>query len=159
MDESTFEAAIRRLEPKLYRMAYAILWNSEDAADAMQEAILRAWVKRGSLRDPARFDAWMMRILINESRSIQRRSHYRDIPLDKLAEVLPAGEAPEDEALQAALRQLPEKERTCLLLHEMNGYDYREIGAMLRLPAGTVGSRISRAKRKLRELLGEEADV
>lgn len=158
MNEQAFEAAIRRLEPKLYRMAYAILWNSDDAADAMQETILRAWQKRGSLRDEMRFDAWVMRILINESRNIQRRSHYRDVPLDKV-EYMAGEEAPEDSGLRDALRQLPERERVCLLLHEMNGYDYREIGAMLHLPSGTVGSRISRAKKTLRRLLGEEADT
>lgn len=69
MDEQTFEQRIRRLQHRMYRVAVSILWNDEDAADAIQEAVLRAWQKRRALRDEGAFDVWLMRILLNECSS------------------------------------------------------------------------------------------
>lgn len=70
MDEQEFERAVRRLQTRMYRAAVSILWNDEDAADAIQETILRAWQKRRSLRTPEAFDVWLMRILLNEWKPI-----------------------------------------------------------------------------------------
>lgn len=60
MDERAFEKRIRILEPKLYHTAYTLVWNDADAADTIQECILKAWRKLGSLKDEERFDVWTM---------------------------------------------------------------------------------------------------
>ena len=153
MDEQAFELAVRRLQTRMYRTAVSILWNDEDAADAIQEAILRAWQKRRSLKNPEAFDVWLMRILLNECRNIQRRNRYRALPLETDAAVI---DAP-DIGLQDALRRLPEKYRTPLLLHALDGYQVAEVARMLRVPESTVRGRIYQGRKQLKVLL-EEAE-
>ena len=151
MDEQEFEQAVRRLQTRMYRMAVSVLWNDEDAADAIQEAILRAWQKRRSLRRPEAFDVWLMRILLNECRNIQRKIRFQAVPLE--ADVA-ANEAP-DFGLREALRRLPEKYRTPLLLHTLDGYPVAEVARMLRVPVSTVRGRVYQARKQLRTLLEE----
>ena len=151
MDEQEFERAVRRLQTRMYRTAVSILWNDEDAADAIQEAILRAWQKRRSLRTPEAFDVWLMRILLNECRNIQRKHRFRLLPLE---EDVPVAEAP-DIGLREALRRLPEKYRTPLLLHTLDGYPVAEVARMLRVPESTARGRIYEGRKKLKTLLEE----
>lgn len=154
MDERAFEAAVLRLEKKLYHTALGVLWNDADAADALQETVFRAWRHLPSLREEARFDAWIMRILINECRNIQRRGRRRMLPLDEAAAV----QAPvEDGFLREALRGLPEKYRLPLILHHVDGYGIAEIASALRLPQTTVRGRLHVGRGKLKALL-EEAE-
>ena len=151
MDEQEFEQAIRRLQTPMYRTAVSILWNDEDAADAIQEAILRAWQKRRSLRSAEAFDMWLMRILLNECRNTQRRNRLRAMPLE--ADVAEAS-AP-DTDLRDALRRLPEKYRTPLLLHTLDGYSVAEVARMLRVPESTARGRIYQGRKQLKTLLEE----
>ena len=73
MDKQTFSDEVRRMERSLYRVAMSYTGNAPDAADAVQEALLRAWNRRGTLRDEQYFGTWLMRILINESKTLLRR--------------------------------------------------------------------------------------
>ncbi len=155
MEGKAFESAVLRLEPKLYRMAMAILWNAADAEDALMEGILRAWKKRALLHDASRMDAWLTRIVINACRDIQRSNRNRTLPLEEAA----AQSAPDvpDMALRDALVRLPEKYRLPVLLHHMDGYGVAEISRMLRLPQTTVKGRLYQGRLMLRELLqGDE---
>lgn len=139
----------------MYRTATAMLWNDADAADAMQECILKAWAGRNSLRDASRLDGWMMRILINECRNIQRRRRRAPLPIEEAeAAVAPA----EDQGLQEALRLLPESYRLPLVLHHLNGLELPEVAHALRLPVSTVKGRLFRARRMLRDMLQEEVE-
>ena len=70
MDKQTFSDEVRRMERSLYRVAMSYTGNAPDAADAVQEALLRAWNRRGTLRDEQYFGTWLMRILINESKTL-----------------------------------------------------------------------------------------
>lgn len=151
MNEQEFEQAVRRLQTRMYRTAVSILWNDEDAADAIQEAILRAWQKRRTLKKPEAFDVWLMRILLNECRNIQRKNRIRTLALD---EPIPVAEAP-DIGLRDALRRLPEKYRTPLLLHALDGYPVAEVARMLRVPESTARGRIYQARKQLKTLLEE----
>ncbi len=158
VDEKTFEQAVLRLEPKLYRTAYAVLWNDADAADAMQECIVKAWRKLDSLRDESRFDAWVTRILLNECRNCQRRNRHRALSLDEAA-CAASREEPPDLGLREALRELPEPLRIPLLLHHMDGYSLEEISTMLRLPVSTLKGRLYEARRQLKKLLEKEVSL
>lgn len=156
MDEREFEQAIRRMQTRMYRMAVSILWNDEDAADAIQEAVLRAWQKRHTLREPGAFDVWLMRILLNECRGLRRRNRLRTLPLD---EGLAGSVAePPDTGLQEELRRLPEKLRVPLLLHHLDGYSVAEVARMLRVPESTARGRIYEGRKRLKALL-EEAEA
>ena len=155
MDEKTFENAVLRLEPKLYRTAAAILWNDADAADAMQESIFKAWRKLSALRDDARFDTWMTRILINECRSMKRRRRHNVVRLDDTTGAVPQ-DTPADPGLREALARLPEMFRLPLLLHHMDGYSLRDISSMLHLPVSTLKGRLYEARKQLKMILEED---
>lgn len=152
MDKDTFTRLALEQQRTLYRVAISYTGHLPDAEDAMQEALLRAWNRRHTLRDEALFGTWLTRILINECKSLLRRRR-RMLP----AAQLPSRPSytPDEEAtlLREALLALPEKYRLPLVLQVLEGYSIRDIARILHLPEGTVKSRIARAKEKL----GKEA--
>lgn len=149
MDRTDFAARMVAQTDRMYRIAWTILRSDEDCRDAMQEAALRAWEKRHTLREEKYFATWLTRILINEAYAIQRkRKHF--VPLEE-AFVLSA--PPKDITLSLALQELPEKLRLPLVMHALEGMSYEEIGKVLRLPHSTIAGRIHRAKQQLRKEL------
>lgn len=145
LDKQTFTALTLEAENTLYRVAWSILRNDADAEDAVQEAVLRAWEKLDSLREPQYFRTWLTRILIRECYRL-RRAGGRIIPLEELPETA----APDKGEVWNELQSLPEPLRLPVLLHYVEGYSVAETGALLRIPAGTVKSRLSRARSILR---------
>jgi RNA polymerase sigma-70 factor (ECF subfamily) len=154
MDEQFFTDQVLRCEQRLYRVAHAMLGNDADAGDAMQEAILKAWTKRGSLRDEAKFDAWLMRILVHCCRDIQRGRMNAPLPLDAVAE--PQDAPPPDLALRDALDRIPEKYRIPLLLHYLEGFPTARVASILRIPHGTARWRLHEGRRLLAQQLNDE---
>lgn len=151
MDKEEFTRAVLEYESTLYRVAKSMLGSEADCADAAQNALLRAWEKQHTLRDTAYFKTWLTRILINECRAILRQ-RARYAPLEEEAA---EGEiAPErDSGLYEAVMGLDEKYRLPVVLHYIEGFKTAEIAAMLRLPEGTVKTRLRRAREILREEL------
>ncbi len=140
---------IERHSQMMYRVALTILKNDEDVKDALQEAALKAWAKRHTLRDEARFATWMTRILINECYTIRRRSS-RLIPMEELP---PQPWQDADVTVRILLEQLPEKLRLPLMLRCVEGMDEAEIAQALHLSGPTVRGRIHRARKLLRKEL------
>ena len=89
MDAVTFQSEVLKIERLLYHVAYTALGNRQECADAVQEALLRAWKKRGSLRSQEHFKAWMVRILLNTIADGKRRGK---LPTTELSDTLPAEE-------------------------------------------------------------------
>ena len=149
MTESVFSERVRALQGPLWRIAWAILRNGADCDDAIQEALLRAWNRIGSLRDETAFDAWLMRILVNESKDILRRRARR--PQTSI-EAAPELTAPEENiALRDSIFALPLSLRLLLLLHYMEGYSVKETARMLHLPETTVHWRLHAARKRIRD--------
>ena len=154
MNSFEFSNKVLEMEPQLYRVAYGLLLNRTDCADVVQEALLRAWEKRNSLREEAYFKTWLTRILINECYSMLRR-RKRAIPLDELPEPVAPPDA--DHELHDAIARLDQKLRLPVVLHYMEGYSVGEVADMLRLPAGTIKTRLFKARKLLRlQLIDEE---
>ena len=152
MNDQDFTRRVRSMERKLYRIAHAILWNDADCADAIQEAVFKGWMKRGSLREERYFETWLVRILINECRNLIRRSKLAPLPLDET--IRAGGDEPGvDMHLRAALIQLPEKYRTVLRLHHLEGYSLNEVARILRITPQLVKSRLHQARKLLRKNL------
>ena len=147
MDRDSFIAEIEACSGMMYRVAWSILRNNADCEDALQEAALKAWEKRGHLRNETYFRTWITRILINACFDTQRKRR-RVIPLDEVAER--AAAASPDPTLTLALEALPEKLRLPLSLHYLEGFSVEEIARILRIPAGTVKSRLHQARNQLR---------
>lgn len=156
MDKATFVLLIDQKSTMLYRVARTLLRNDEDCRDALQETALKAWEKRGQLRDTALFGTWITRICINTCHTIGRRK--RKYCLQQAVDPPGSGPAP-DPALRFCLESLPEKYRLVLVLHYLEGYSYQQVAQLLKVPQTTVRSRLSRARDQLRKLLDEKQEV
>ena len=156
MDSREFAERVEAMQGALYRVAYGLLLNRADCADAVQDALLRAWEKRRTLKDEAFFGTWLTRILINECYAVLRRRKTA-LPIDALPE--PAAPPDADPALHDAIARLDEKLRLPIVLYYMEGYAVKDIARMLRLPAGTVKTRLAKARALLRLQLSDEYDL
>ncbi len=154
MTNEAFTEAIIRMTPTLYRIARGQLLIAADQQDAVQEAIRRSWEKRGNLRNEDYLKTWVIRILLNACHDIQRRAK-REYPVSEFPDKPSA--APESEDLRGALLRLKEKYRSPILLHYIEGYDVQRVAEILKIPAGTVKTRLSRGREQLRNILNEEA--
>ena len=153
MNQREFAERVTAMQGSLYRVAASYLRGESDRLDAVAETIAKAWERRQTLRDKSLFATWMTRILIRVCVDIQRRQK-RLIPTDDVAEK-PA----EDEkiaALREAIDSLPQKARTMIVLHYMEGYDVREIAKMMGMTKGAVCAGLARAREKLRAYLEED---
>ena len=141
------EELVTRNEARLYRAALAILGDPHEAEDAVQDAFLRYLEKAPEdLDSPA---AWLMRVLVNGCRSRLRLAWRRVGPLP---DALPVPGPEEREELEE-LFSLPPEDRAAIHLHYYEGYTTDEIARILGQRPGTVRSRLSRAREKLRKLL------
>ena len=153
MNDQEYMARVQGMERKLYRIARAVLWNDADCADAIQEAVFNGWMKRGSLKEEARFEAWLARILVNECRNLQRKQKLRLSPLDEQVSPSQQDSMTEDLQLREALESMPEKYRMPLLLRYLEGYDLRDVGRILDIPYSLAKSRLHQARNSLRKIL------
>lgn len=149
MDKDTFVSLIEAKGESLYRVAWAILGNNADVADALQETALNAWQHREMLRQAEYFGTWVTRICINVCRRIKRKRR----PVISLEEAPEAAAPPPDMTLSLALRSLPENLRLPLMLQYAEGMSYLEISQVLRISEAAVRGRIFRAKQQLRKEL------
>ena len=150
MDKDFFVQGIEAHGGMLYRVAYTILRNDDVCRDALQEAALKAWEKRDTLREERYFRTWLTRILINTCYDTQRKRR-RIVYMEEIPDQ-PAPPPP-DPTLAMALQSLPEKLRLPLVLCYSEGMTYEEIAQTLHLPLATVRGRIHRAKGELRKEL------
>ena len=157
MTKDDFTVQILDMKKTLYHIACGILRSEADREDAVQECILKAWEKRDSLKNDAAFRSWVTRILVNECYDICRRSG-KVIVLDEL----PESTAPEDtegRELRELIMAMDEIYRMPIILFYIEGFSIREISKILRIPEGTVKSRLFAGRAKLRSVLGEEEEV
>lgn len=155
-----FEALVNALSPELFRYAYGLCRNRQQAEDLVQETYLRAWRARDALRDIQAARSWLYTIL--------RREFLRDIAHTRPEAVDPAdldAVAPVDydtstEAftMRRALADLPLAYREPLLLQVIGGFSCEDIAAILELTPNATMTRLSRARRKLRDTLTGDAD-
>lgn len=152
MESEAFVRVILDMTDMLYRICCVQLSQKADREDAVQETLRKAWEKRRSLRDERYVKTWVIRILLNECHTIQRRMK-RTLPLD----TVPVAQKPQEEVeLKEALLQLPEKYRIPLMLHYLEGHNVKDVAFMLHLPQGTVKTRLSRGRAMLKTILNEE---
>lgn len=153
MTGDAFAKAVTEMVQTLYRVSCSQLSIEADREDAVQETLRRAWEKRASLKNDDYLHTWVIRILLNVCHDIQRE-RKRMIPTDVFPEnASPAGN---DMDLRGCLLQLEERERIPVLLHYIEGYDVKQIASILRIPQGTVKSRLSRGRSQLKSICREE---
>jgi len=144
--------------PRLRRHAVALLYDRADAEDLVQDCLEAALTKQHTLQDPARLRSWLFSIL-NNLFLMRLRTRARQgtaLSIDAFADSLVASTSADREAaadLARAMGALSAEHRQVLLLINLEGMSYDEVAAVLGVPAGTVMSRLARARQRLRSLL------
>ena len=157
LNEAEFIQRALNIKRKLYCVAYSILWNDADCADAMQEAAAKAWMSRNRLEYEEFFETWLVRILINECRTLlrkRRRSETASFADPAATELSLAA----DMDFRAALMRMKAKYRLPLILHCQDGYTLSEIADILGIGEGLVKSRLHQARKELKRLLGGDGN-
>jgi RNA polymerase sigma-70 factor (ECF subfamily) len=142
----------------LYRYAYWISGNRQEAEDLVQETYLRAWRFLDSLQEDAAAKSWLTTILRRENaRKYERkRLAYGDVDVNAIADHhTELDTRPETIALRVALKELPPKYREPLILQVLGGFSLKDLAGIFNLPGNTIATRLHRAKRKLRQQLKE----
>jgi RNA polymerase sigma-70 factor (ECF subfamily) len=157
-EREAFSILVRTHERRAYAVARAIVVNHEDAEDAVQEAFLHAYKALHRFLPDQAFGAWLHRIVANAALDITRRRKVRDA--DELPETIaspfrdPAEASELATRLHDALLTLPERQRSVIVLHDVEGFKHAEIGTMLGIPEGTARSDLHYARSHLRAVLG-----
>lgn len=172
-DRAAAGALVRRYEDRIFALALAKLRSREDAEDVTQEVFVKAFAALERFRGGCAFYTWLYQIALNRCMDVQRRRQRKPSPLsladpflqepgrepvDASCDRDPYSGAVREEvcgAVQAAIDSLPERLRLAVILHDLEGMTEREVGALLGCPAGTIKSRLHRARGLLRnELAG-----
>ena len=151
MEQEFFDQAAQRWQDMVFRLALHQLGSYADADDAVQEVFLRLWRQKAPFESEEHLRRWLLRVTVNWCRD-QLRSPWRRrrVDCDSL-ENQPAFETPEQGELYEAVMSLPEKYRTVLDLFYYEELSVREIGEVLGLSQSAVTTRLSRARKLLRE--------
>ena len=157
-DRTAFAGLVHRHQRRAYAVARSIVLSHDDAEDAVQEGFLHAFRALERFRPEQAFGAWLHRIVANAALDIARRRKVRDA--DELPETLSSPHRDPAEAdelrtrLVQAMSTLGERQRSVIVLHDVEGYKHAEIGALLGIPEGTARSDLHHARAHLRRLLG-----
>jgi len=174
-DVGSFNQLVLSYQSMVYNLAYRIMGDQAAAADATQDALLSAFKSMGKFRGGS-FKSWLLRIVTNACYDQLRLKQRRPATsLDALLVLEPApaqpfsdpGESPEEYAvrrelnrvIQVGIGALPPEQRIALVLSDVQGLSYQEIAEVTSTSLGTVKSRLSRARGKLRDFLLEQREL
>ncbi len=171
-DSAAFEQLMEAHESRMYAVALRMCGNREDAQDCLQEAMIRIYRAMGSFKGQSSFATWAYRITMDSCLDeLRRRKNRQATSLDALLDV---GFSPADEvntpersslaeekkrALERAIAELPEDMKAAVVLRDVQGLSYEEIADVLQANVGTIKSRISRGREKLRQILVKQPEL
>ena len=172
---AAFNKLVMAYQGTAYNVAYRVIGNREAAADACQDAFLKAFKAIKQYKGGS-FKSWLMRIVTNTCYDQMRyKSRRPTTSLDDLSEnpnehntrLVNGSERPEERILrgelgaliQSGISQLPEDQRIVLILSDVQGFSYQEIAETINQPFGTVKSRLSRSRQRLRDFLIEQKEL
>ena len=171
-DTRAFETLMTQHEGRMYAVALRMCSNREDAQDCVQEAMIRAYRSMDSFKGQASFSTWIYRVTMNACLDeLRRRKARYASSLDNMIEGgwSPADdrETPEQQAvssekkraLEKAIKELPDDMRAAIVLRDVQGFSYDQIASILKANVGTIKSRISRGREKLRETIRQETEL
>ncbi|HXU85869.1 MAG TPA: RNA polymerase sigma factor [Verrucomicrobiae bacterium] len=161
-DREAFASLVAMTSDRMYAIAIRILRDGHLAEDALQGALITAWRQLPTLRDPARFEAWVRRLLVHACYAEARRrrswtANVRVLPVDGPASPDDTVSVVDRDALDRAFRRLSIEQRAVFVLHHHTGLSLVEIAEALGIPAGTARSRLHYATQTLRAAI--EADA
>ncbi len=146
---------VERYSRMLLRVAYTIVHNTADSEDVVQEVFLTLITKHPQFRSVEHEKAWLIRAVINRSRNLVKSKAWQSC---ELTEEIPDNTEPEGELLSAVL-SLPEKYSTPLHLYYYEGYSIKEIAQLMMMPPATIGTRLLRARKMLKDMIEGDVEV
>lgn len=154
---TNFEELYEKYATDVLRVSYFYLGDRQRAEDVCQDVFVRLMTNAPDLEE-GREKAWLLKVALNRCRDLWRGSWVKRVVLGSpMFELIPAPDEhekrEEEEAMMVAIHQLPATFREAILLYYYQGYGIGEIAQMLDLPEGTISSRLSRARKKLEEIL------
>ena len=166
-DVDSFNELVERHHSRIYGLAFRMLDNPDNAADATQETFLEAYKSIKSFQFQSKFSTWLYRVAINTCQQYIRKSGSRERTLTAYTKSIEESgaqyntdcpdqivlKAERDQLVQAAINQLPPKQRMVVILFYMQHLKYHEIAEMLGCPEGTVASRLNTAVKNLKSKL------
>jgi RNA polymerase sigma-70 factor (ECF subfamily) len=155
-DAEAFEALYRQQAPRIFALASRIAGSRDQGEDLLQEIFLQAYRKMGSFKGEAAIGTWLYRLAINHCLDYVRS---RDARMGRLTDTLDVAACPTTRlALDRAIAQLPDGCRAIFVLHDIEGFDHKEIARMMGIAEGTSKSQVFKARMKLRALLNESKE-
>jgi len=170
-EAEAFGELIERYQAKLSRYARKFLFETEDAADVIQDVFIKAYENIQSFDASRRFSPWIYRIAHNEFvNALKKRKASRTVftfDIDTLVPHLTATDTADSAAmerdvraaLEAHLQNVSPKYREPLILYYLEDMDYKEISDILHIPVSTVGVRLARARRMLKDVAGTDTNL
>ena len=158
-DQDAFAELVTAHQDRIYTLCLRMTGDREDAQDAAQEAFLNAWRGLASFQGDSSFSTWLYRLasnacidLLRKRKRRQERENFCSLDDEE------AGWLEPRQALERELRALPDHQREILVMREVSGLSYQEIGELLSLDLGTVKSRLARARLALKKRLQENGN-
>ena len=173
-NEKAFAEIVFHYQKKVFNIAYRMLGNFEEAKDLAQEVFISVFESIKDLKEEIKFDAWLTQITLNHCRNrwkyLKRRQYFNSESLDDPIEtedgnipkaIVDPSDSPEtryekksiQEFIQRGLLELKEDQRELLVLRDLQGFSYGEMGELLGLPEGTIKSKLHRARMELKQVL------
>ncbi len=160
-DINAFEILVRRHEKAIFNLVYRMLGNYDDAAETAQEVFLSAYRAIGQFRGESNFSTWLDRIALNHATTRRKSTNLRQkrlVPIDGSDMVDDTQLGPAEtlekkelrERVQRALNELEPEDATVILLRDLQDIPYEDVARVLKIPVGTVKSRLHRARRALK---------
>jgi len=149
LNKDTFIDNVLKANSTLYHVSKSILTHEQDCEDAVQGAILKAYNKLDTLKKEQYFKTWLIRILINECYSLKRKK-YSQVSYEEYFESAKADDKKDYSELYLAIKNLPERIRITVVLYYVEGYTVEEIKRILKIPTGTVKSRLAKGRKLLK---------
>lgn len=175
-DTNAFEILVNDQKKIVFNLALRMVGNEEDAYDISQDAFLKAYTNLSGFRGDCKFSSWLYKLTTNLCLDFIRKrnrhkviplvyedengdSEYLEIPDDTFSPETQTEQKQLRESVRSGLNQLPPQQREILVLREIGGMRYDEIGSQLGIEEGTVKSRIFRARKKLCEILSKDGNI
>ncbi len=172
-DVDSFESLFGHIKDDMYRIIYSFMHDHDDTDEVMQESLIRIFRYLPNLKDLEKFSSWVMRIVINQCHTHRtRKGRHACLPLDDLSEKDDQQVAfqqsllasPRDSLIQsevlgiirAAIDELPRRQRSAILLFEIEGFSIREVAETMQCSEGAVKFNIHEARKKLQKTLSGE---
>jgi len=173
-DQKAFSEIVLHRQKKVFNIAYRMLGNLEEAKDLAQEVFISVFESIKDLKEEIKFDAWLTQVTLNHCRNrwkyLKRRHYFNSDSLEDPIEtedgnmpkaICDPSDNPEtlyekkliQELIQRGLLKLKDDQRELLVLRDLQGLSYEEMGELLGLPEGTIKSKLHRARMELKEVL------